>query len=339
MVKEASGSFDVADGPVSVVVFTHSTDRWEMLCEALTSLESQTRLPEETLVVVDHNDALYERVTKQFPDLRAVANEAAVRGLSGARNTGMELASGTVIAFLDDDAVAEPSWLEELLAPLADPSVMIVGSQIVPRWSATPPAWFPEEFGWVLGCSYRGQACGNGPQKVRNVIGNGMAVRRATVAAGPFRADLGRILNVPLGCEETEWCIRVSQRFPYTRILQVPTAVLHHHVPAERASFGRFVRHCYTEGLSKAIVVRSVGASDGLAAERHFVAATLSSGIGRRILQAISGDWRALGQAGAMIIGLGSTTIGFVAGRNGWGIRLAARWNDRGVQGSHQPQR
>lgn len=328
-----------AGGSISVVVCTHSTDRWELLCEAVGSLESQTRSPDEILVVVDHNDALLERATKQFPDLKVVANAAPVRGPGGARNTGMELADGSVIAFLDDDAVAEPTWLEELMSPFADPSVMIVGSLITPRWSAQPPPWFPEEFGWVLGCSYRGQVGGHGIEAVRNVIANGMAVRRASAAAGPFRVDLGRVSSVPLGCEETEWCIRVGQKFPEAKILQVPQAVLHHHVPVERTTFGRFVRHCYAEGLSKAIVVTSVGTSDGLAAERHFVAATLSSGIGRRVLQAVSGDWRAVGQAGAMVIGLGSTTIGFVAGRNGWGIRLAARWNDRGVRGSNQPER
>ena len=41
------------------------------------------------------------------------------KGLSGARNTGTEMASSDVVAYLDDDATAEPGWLQALLAPFA----------------------------------------------------------------------------------------------------------------------------------------------------------------------------------------------------------------------------
>ena len=322
-------------GPVSVAICTYSEDRWDLLCAAVRSVEAQTRRPEETLVVVDHNPALLERVARTFPALTAVANEASVRGPGGARNTAMDRAHGAVVAFLDDDAVAEPDWLEALVSPFADPAVLVTGSRVVPRWSGRPPGWFPDEFDWVIGCSYRGHVRGEGSQPVRNVIANGMAARRRSAGSLAFRVDLGRVGRIPLGCEETEWCIRVRKHYPDATILQVPSAVLVHDVPRQRATVPRFVRHCYAEGLSKAAVTATVGASAGLASERRYVATVLTAGIARRLARATRGQWWDLAQAAAIVIGLCATTAGFVAGRARWGTRLSTRWGDRAV-GEHR---
>src|SRR5439155_542168 len=74
-----------------------------------------------------------------------------------ARTTGIDRADrGDVIAFLDDDAVAEPDWLETMLRAYGDGSVMAVGGRIEPLWAAGRPGWFPPEFDWVVGCTYVG---------------------------------------------------------------------------------------------------------------------------------------------------------------------------------------
>ena len=64
----------------------------------------------------------------------------------GARNSGVTVAQGAVIAFLDDDAIAETNWLEHLAACYTDPHVLGVGGKIEPLWLVTRPAWLPEEF-------------------------------------------------------------------------------------------------------------------------------------------------------------------------------------------------
>jgi GT2 family glycosyltransferase len=61
-------------------------------------------------------------------------------GQSAARNLAAALASGAVLAFIDNDCVAEPDWLKTLLPYLADPAVAIVGGRVVapPRGARSP---------------------------------------------------------------------------------------------------------------------------------------------------------------------------------------------------------
>src|SRR5699024_3917564 len=121
----------------------------------------------ELLVVIDHNEELQARAEAELTGARVLAN-AGPKGLSGARNTGLEAATCGVVAFLDDDATAEPHWTSHLLAPYRDPDVLGVGGWAVPDWQTGEPAWFPEEFLWVVGCSYRGLPTSTAP--VRNLI-------------------------------------------------------------------------------------------------------------------------------------------------------------------------
>src|SRR5688572_24138158 len=120
---------------ISVVISAYTEARWDNLVAAVDSLRRQSTPPCEIVVVVDHNPHLLQRVRAQLRDVIAVDNTEP-RGLSGARNSGIAMARGTVIAFLDDDAVAEPDWIERLAGPYRDPQVAGVGGAILPLWEA-----------------------------------------------------------------------------------------------------------------------------------------------------------------------------------------------------------
>src|SRR5512143_564925 len=96
---------------VSVIICTYTLERWEAVCAAIGSIYAQSVQPREVIVVVDHNPELMVHLSERWPQAVVVENHDA-RGLSGARNTGIALAQGAYLAFLDDDAVAEPNWLE-----------------------------------------------------------------------------------------------------------------------------------------------------------------------------------------------------------------------------------
>ncbi len=297
---------------VSVVICTWTGGRWHELLEAVESVGLQSDPSLETIVVVDHDPALLVRARAELPNVVVTPNVEA-RGLSGARNSGLRLARGDVVAFLDDDAVAAPDWLRLLAREYGDEDVLGVGGSIEPIWEERP-AWFPAEFGWVVGCTYRGLP----PERaaVRNLIGASMSFRRELFSEfGGFRHGIGRVGTHPVGCEETEFCLRVGRARPGGRFVYQPVALVHHRVPARRARWGYFLARCYGEGLSKAMVVRAAGFRDGLAAERSYTARALTSGFGSALLAALTlRDRSGFSRAAAIVAGLMAAGVGFCRG-------------------------
>ena len=258
-------------GPgISVVICAYTEDRWEDILAAVSSVRAQSRPALETLLVVDHNETLRERLAKEYKEssddavVRVLAN-AGPRGLSAGRNTGIAAARGEIVAFLDDDAVAERDWLRHFAEAYTDERVMAVGGRTVPVWaSGRRPDWFPEEFDWVVGCTYRGLP--RGRVRVRNVLGGNASFRRSAFdAAGGFATGIGRDGDKrPLGCEETELCIRLSRARPDAVLLIDDRAVIHHRVPELREHFRYFRTRTYAEGLSKALVAPTLRATRAL---------------------------------------------------------------------------
>jgi glucosyl-dolichyl phosphate glucuronosyltransferase len=298
---------------VSVVICAHADDRWDDTLAAVASVRAQTHPAKELLVVVDHNRPLYERLRAALPDAAVLQNRERP-GLSGGKNTGVAASTGQVVAFLDDDAVADVNWLKCLVDAYTAASVAGVGGRTLPSWDTERPWWFPEEFDWVIGCTYVGMPTRRAP--VRNLLGGNASFRREVFdKVGGFTSGIGRGRGKrPLGCEETEFCIRLGQQIPGAILLFDEQAVIWHRVRKDRCHFGYYRSRCYAEGLSKAMVTRSVGADDGLSSERRYASRTLPQGVARGLAGGLRGDVTGLAQAGAIAAGLAAVTAGYVTG-------------------------
>lgn len=307
-------SVKVLEERISVIICAYALERWEKLVSAVHSIERQTLPAHEIIVVIDHNQTLYERARSFFATARVIENKDQ-QGLSGARNSGIASVTGNLIAFLDDDACAEPDWLRGIADAMADPMVMGVGGTVEPDWEEDEPAWFPAEFRWVVGCSYIGMPPDVAP--IRNPIGANMCIRRDVfLAVGGFRNGIGRIGTLPIGCEETELCIRALQYWPERTFLYVPRVAVSHYVPQKRASWGYFFTRCYAEGLSKAAISRFVGAEDSLSAESTYTLQTLPAGVVRNLNEIIlHRRWASFARASAIVLGLGTTATGYMIGK------------------------
>ncbi|PAZ16110.1 family 2 glycosyl transferase [Streptomyces sp. SA15] len=310
----------MTDLDISVVICVYTEDRWEDILAAVSSVRAQSRPALETLLVVDHNAVLLDRLSREYKDaegadeVRVLAN-AGPRGLSAGRNTGIAASRGDVVAFLDDDAVAERDWLRHFAEGYADPRVMAVGGRTEPIWaSGRRPAWFPEEFDWVVGCTYKGLP--SGLVRVRNVLGGNASFRRTAFdAAGGFATGIGRDGDKrPLGCEETELCIRLTRARPDAVLLIDDRAVIHHRVPEAREHFGYFRTRTYAEGLSKALVARSVGSDKGLESERRYATRVLPAGVARGLRDALLARPGGASRAGAIVAGVLTAAGGYVVG-------------------------
>ncbi|HEX6601855.1 MAG TPA: glycosyltransferase [Solirubrobacterales bacterium] len=301
----------VAAPAISVLICAFTLERIDRIAAAIESLRAQTVAPHEILLVIDHSPELEAECKRRWPDLQVMPNSEQ-QGLSGARNTGVAASSGEVVAFLDDDAVAAPDWIERLGAAYADPSVLGAGGAIHPDWEEKRPRWFPAEFEWVIGCTHSGMP--QQPEAVRNLVGANMSFRReALVEAGGFRHELGRIGKIPAGCEETDLCIRIGHRHPEGTILYDPAASVSHYVPPARGQLSYYSSRCRGEGRSKAILSALVGSDSGLEAERAYVRRTLPLGFLRGLGQTLRGDLGGAERAFAIVYGLANTTYGYLA--------------------------
>lgn len=257
---------------VSVVIACHTAERYEMLLRAIASAREQTPAPVQVIIAVDHNDDLVRRLREEAVGIEVVDHRGA-RGASGARNAGAALATAPLLAFLDDDVTAHPGWLAALTAPFSDPRVVGAGGHTEPAWQGPAPAWFPREFGWVVGASHTGL-----PTKlsaVRNVWSENMAVRReAFDSVGGFRSGFGKVGSTSRP-EDTDLCIRVSAAAPQSHWVYVPSAVIDHAVPLQRSTFRFFLRRCYSEGAGKVELSAHLGEDSDLADERLYLRRTI----------------------------------------------------------------
>jgi len=303
---------------VSVVICAYTLDRWDELKAAVASVRAQTLRPHEIFVVIDGNEELEQRA-RAIAGVTVVPN-AKAGGLSGARMTGAELATAPVIAFIDDDAIADVCWLEELMEAYRDPRVLGAGGHIEPLWQGMPPRWFPAEFNWVVGCTYRGMPVRDG--QVRNVIGANMSVRSDVLRhAGGFAAKLGRQrpgssgAGISGSCEETEFCIRAARLYPSGIWAYRPKARVMHVVPKQRMTWHYFVKRCWMEGNAKAVLTRALGGQEGLASERRYALNVLTNAVLREIGSCFRGQAGGVQRAGAICAGLTITTAAYTRAR------------------------
>lgn len=119
---------------ISLIICTYQ--RSNEIRRLLKALMSQTRIPDEIIVVDGSLDNTTESVTKEFIEIFSgrlvyVHVDKTDRGLTRQRNVGIKLAKSEIIAFLDDDTIPEPDYFEQIHACfLRHPEAIGVGGTI-----------------------------------------------------------------------------------------------------------------------------------------------------------------------------------------------------------------
>lgn len=289
---------------ISVVIACYSLERLDSIEAALNSVRKQSLEPRRVVLAVDNNPPLAELVAERFDWVTVVSNVSG-RGASATRNAGVEAVDTEFTAFLDDDETADPDWLTELVAPMADPAVVGTGGKYVPQWEGDKPAWFPDDFAWVVGGAYDGMPTTT--SVVRNVWSGNMAVRTAAFReVGGFRADFGKHEGVSEP-EDTDLCIRMAAGGGHW--MYVPSAVILHEVPRLRSTFTFFVKRCLSEGRGKAAMRDRLGSDSAIDTERDYVRRSAL----RAVRNIVSLDPRRTRQGAAAAIGLAYAGAGFIS--------------------------
>ena len=239
---------------LSAVICTYN--RYDLLPEAIESLVEQD-IPAGLLeiIIVDNSpdQAGAARFGQRYSGLSNLTYLVEPKpGLSNARNMGTAAALGRIVAFIDDDARACPSWVKELLHAHAafDGRAGIVGGPIVPRWTNEKPAWMGKALvGYLslvdLGHELRELSAGEW------LAGCNISFDRASlIRAGGFSTRLGRIGSgsTLLSNDDMEASERV--RAMGKLAIYAPKAVVEHVIPPERLTQSWFRRRAAWQAVS-----------------------------------------------------------------------------------------
>lgn len=226
----------------SITVVLCTFNRSESLQKTLDSLANQI-LPEGVpweVIVVDNNSkdstrAVVDAQSHKYPNRVRYVFESE-QGLSRARNTGIRQARGEIIAFIDDDVIADPMWLQNLTASFKEEAWSGSGGRILPPCDFRPPDWLTLGGAMDLGGALALFDLGDRPGELeRPPYGTNMAFRKKMFQKyGMFRVELGRCGTSLLSGEDIDFGRRVMLSGECLRY--EPSAVVYHPVSIERLS-------------------------------------------------------------------------------------------------------
>ena len=239
---------------VSVVVCTYSMDRYDPFFECVESVLAQTYEPLEIVLVVDGNNEVFDRVDDYFGDYENVVlhNNDENKGISYSRTKGAELASGEIVAFIDDDATAKPDWIQRLVNVYKSTDAIAVGGDVRPDWQAKKPDFFPAEFYWLVGCVEPGFA--EDGEEVRNTYGSNISYRREEfLKVGGYDPNTGRKGDKHLQAHEAPVGIRLRREFNKGMVF-TEDAIVNHKLFDYRGNFRWLVARSFWQGYSKRVM-------------------------------------------------------------------------------------
>ena len=243
---------------ISAIICT--LNRANYLRRSINSLIDQTLAAAhyEILIVdngsTDNTSEVVKNEYDKVQNLRYVYEP--ILGLSQARNTGWRQAVGKYVAYLDDDAIAYPQWLEKILHVFetVKPKPACVGGRIEPLWEAARPPWLSDEIAHCLGVL----DLADSPMTLDTLAdshwlfgGNSAYPRHLLEVVGGFQTSLGRKGNKLLSNEEILLHQQLKQRgYHY---YYHPEIAIRHHVPSFRLTKSWFIRRWYWQGVSNAV--------------------------------------------------------------------------------------
>lgn len=272
---------------ISVIVCAYSLERYHYLLQTIQSLRGQVFPVEEIVVIIDKNASLYRQLVSDaklndWGNVKVIFNQE-LKGLSYARNVGIKETKGDIVAFIDDDAVADPTWTQAMVASFAeDERIGAITGSTIPRWESNAP-WFPKELYWMISCSYETAAS---TYEVERSFGTNMAFRRVVLdQVGLFDERLGLQGKKWIGGEDTELVWRVKQGG--FKIMCNPNVKVFHAIPAKRLEFNALLKRAYVGGVSEGNMIRVTGHRVSPYARRDYLSTLLFEFFPRRMREAI----------------------------------------------------
>lgn len=197
------------------------------LAQALKALRSQSAAPSYEIIVVDN--ASTDQTASIAHTFGAIVVYQPIRGPAAARNSGLRVASGEIVAHMDADTVPSRKWLSFLIEPFSNPTTLLVAGNTL----CYPPRTAAERYVEAVGLYDASRCVGRTPFPFAPSLN--LAMRRsAAMTIGGWSEDL-------LTGEDVDLCYRLTSRFG-TSIVYAQSAILYHHGRSDDAALCRQAR-------------------------------------------------------------------------------------------------
>lgn len=223
---------------ISIIVCTYN--RSEILKQTLNALQKQVFRDRFEILVIDNNstDQTKEMVAEFSSQSRWLVHYIfeSKQGLSYARNRGIQESKSELLAFIDDDTVPDPNWVQSIRNGFDRYQADCVGGPVFPIWPSEAPlrAIFNDGISGPFGLLDRGKKVIKTRQYISNfLLGGNIAFRRSVFdEVGLFRTDLGRTATNLSGGEDSNMIQRALKAEKLA--VYLPKALVRHQISPER---------------------------------------------------------------------------------------------------------
>jgi len=164
-------------------------------------------------------------------------------GLSHARNRGWQEARGEYVGYLDDDALAQPGWLETASRVISAIHPAILGGPILPFYRSPKPCWYKD--------AYATSIVSDTPKALEKDYisgGNSFNCKTTLQKLNGFKTDFGMSGGKIGYGEETEFQMRLRKSYPDEIMYYHPGIVIRHLVPKHKMQFRWIFRSRFESG-------------------------------------------------------------------------------------------
>ncbi len=304
---------------LSVVICTHDTQNYPVLEEAIESLLKQSYRIAEIIVVVDGNQVLERMIadSTSFQGRIRVFVTPKSSGVAQARNVGIRAATQDIVAFIDDDAIADEKWAACLVDTYQKMEAIAVGGKVLPLWLSGKPDYLPEELYWLVGVTHEGFA-EEKVVEVRNTWGPNMSfARQVFKIVGYFNETLGfakRGMSY-IQAEEPEFSLRMKNKLG-KGVVYNPAAIVYHRIPSYKLKLSLLLKRSFYQGYSKALVRELTASPESLVIEKFYLRNLVFTTIPARMKNIFSGIRPLTGikQIIVLLLCISAVSLGFMYG-------------------------
>jgi GT2 family glycosyltransferase len=237
---------------VSIIIITRN--RPFLLRHCLQRVTALTYSHKEIIVVDSSTNGESQLILAQFPAVIDIRLSGRRNNMPQARNEGIAVSTGEIIAFIDDDSMICSEWLTALLEAYHDEQVGAAGGRVIRRpepycdQQRGNPQLLVRPSGVIVTKDI--DLLSRSSIEVDHLIGCNMSFRRqALEQVGGFDANY-TLTNLR---EETDLCIRVKKAG--WRVIYDPTIAVVHVSARAKAFFGDFPSTQYSSGRNSAYFV------------------------------------------------------------------------------------